>query len=97
MHTLVGQPLLEEMSQAVITASLAEGRLPHFKPLLRGVCLLKSKGADYDRTLSSALDLAGIHGKAAVLASVRFMAGHECMPDENRLVAKRLLRDVENA
>ena len=98
LYRIVENPaMLEELSQAVITAGLAEGGLPHFRPLLRGVCLLKSKGADYGRTLSSALDLARIHGKAAVLASVRFMAGHECMPDENRLVAKRLLRDVENA
>lgn len=98
LYRIVENPaMLEELSQAVITAGLVKGHLPHFRPLLRGVCLLKSKGADYDRTLSSALDLARIHGKVAVLASVRFMAGHECMPDENRRIAKQLLRDVENA
>lgn len=98
LYRIVRSPaMLEDLSQAAIAAGLAEGRLPHFRPLLRGICLLKSRGVDYDKVLSSALDLTKVHGKTAVLASIRFMAGHECLPDENRLVAKRLLCDVENA
>ena len=98
LYRIVENPaMLEELSQAAITTGLAEGHLPNFRPLLRGICLLKSRGTDYDKTLSSALDMARIHGKDTVLASVRFMVGHECMPEENRRIAERLLRDVENA
>ena len=87
----------EELSYAAITDALAAAHIPRFRPLLRGICLLKSRRMDYAKILSSALDNARRHGKAGVLKCVRFVAGHECLPDRNRRAAERLLRDVENA
>lgn len=94
-HIVEDPAMREELSQAAIMADLAGSRLPHFRPLLRGICLM-SRGTDYDKLLSSALALVKIHGKDTVLASVRFMAGHECMPEANRHTAERLMYDVEN-
>ena len=96
-HTVKNPTMLEELSQHIIMSDLAATNLSHFRSLLRGICLLKSRGINYDKTLSSAMNIMNEYGKSDILASVNFVARHECLPDENKSIAKRLLQDMENA